>query len=279
LILISVFFALAIGSAVFSQFSDFIFSGQNQLFAFWGIVLFFLLLPAVSLLFIIIKKMAGIRKSRPILSYLFYTLWSLGWISIFYLASSLVKDFSRKKERLYSMNILSHKDSILQITTDQPAILYTGSYNWIDINEDGFDITDDSLYFSNIEINFIPSNDSSGNIIQHKISLGSSASDAEKRAANLKHSIRSADHNLFIDHAIVISKKDRFRGQRVEIDIQIPVGKKVVFDEKLTKRLNNYEINRSKDNKGEYEFDIDHKLFDYEPGIIYIMTEKGLIKY
>jgi hypothetical protein len=78
-----------------------------------------------------------------------------------------------------------------------------------------------------------------------------------------------------------IDKSSKFRGQQVEIEIQVPAGKKIRFDKTIREKLNpsNFRINRRyrKNRVVEIEFD-DRYSFRYRTDVDYIMQNDGTLK-
>lgn len=278
-IFLMTFTALTIASVVVSPMSDIAFSENAQIWAFWGTIIFFFLTPAISIVIWIVRKIAGVKSSKNYLSYVFASLWTIGWISFFYLISSTVSDFSHKKEISTTTAVPSAADSILRITTSQPSLEYSGLYSWIDVEgeEVDFNITEDSLYYNNVELKVIKSADANSSVIYRKISYGATAKEAEEKAKNINHKIKVAENMVDLDYSISIARKDQFRSQNIEAVLQLPVGKKIVFDKRLTERLNHIDVKREKDDD-EFGIIIVEEHSKYEPGVIYVMTENGLEK-
>ena len=67
------------------------------------------------------------------------------------------------------------------------------------------------------------------------------------------------DSVLDIGSGFAIDKASKFRGQNVEIEIRIPVGKKILFDESIENKLNEVSFKRNRRrwprNGWDYDFD------------------------
>jgi len=281
-VLIMTFSSLTLASVVVSPLRDVIFSGKGQEWAFWGTILFFLLTPAIALIIWIIRKIAGFKSSKNYLGYVFGTIWTIGWISFFYLVSSILSDFSQKKESDTTISIPSTPDSVLYITTTQPPLKYSGYYSWInneEKEESEFNITEDSLFYNNVKLTVARSADTNTTVMYRKISYGSTGKDAEAKAKSINHKIKVSKNLVDVDYFIGIARKDHFRAQQAEIILQLPVRKKIIFDKQLTNRLNRISLKKEK-KWGDEEFGIiiveEHSK--YEPGVVYVMTENGLQK-
>ena len=57
--------------------------------------------------------------------------------------------------------------------------------------------------------------------------------DAITRATQIQYDVISKDSILDLPSGFAISKDSKFRGQTVELIIQVPVGKKLRFDESV----------------------------------------------
>jgi phage shock protein PspC (stress-responsive transcriptional regulator) len=256
---------------------DFIFSEKLQYVAYWGTILFFIFTPAVGLLIRMIRKITGVRRKTNYLTYTFVTLWTIGWVCLFYLISSLSKDFSRKSQTSFSMNLGSRSDSVLLITSSQPIVKYSGYYSWMKSDEDGFDITNDSVFYPNVHLKIEKAPDSIPAVLIKKSSYARNKKEAEEKTKNILFNVEYKGNMVDINHTLGIAKKDHFRGQKVEVNLLLPVGSRIIFDDKLISRLNSFTlIKDNDDDDDDFGFNIELDDFIYKPGVIYIMTEKGL---
>ena len=105
-------------------------------------------------------------------------------------------------------------------------------------------------------------------------------SDARTRAEQIQYTVVSKDSILDIPNGYAISKDSKYRGQMVELKIQVPVGKKLRFDETVTRKLNPVEIRtndrRSRLNRARIDIDY-NDWFDYRANVDYVMTENGTL--
>ena len=95
-------------------------------------------------------------------------------------------------------------------------------------------VENDKMYlgYTNLDLNV--KNDSSNfTIILHKESNGLSNQDATNRAENIEFHLDLADNRLMLSPYFIINAYDKFRGQIITIEIQVPLGKKVVFGDNV----------------------------------------------
>jgi hypothetical protein len=74
-------------------------------------------------------------------------------------------------------------------------------------------------------------------------SYGRTVEEARDRASKIQYAVSTRDSVLDLASGYAIDKDSKFRGQHVEIEILIPVGKKIRFDESINRKLNPVNIN------------------------------------
>ena len=266
--------ALTLASIVTIPVHDFILSNATQEWALWGTIFLFLITPIVAMIIWLIRRIVG-AKHNKYLSLGFGVLWVIGWISLFTLIAGLGKEF--KQESVVSKSIQGSvsDSSTLTINIDESPITYSKTFWWLNFNEKGFDITEDSLLYNNVDIIFEKSNDDSLSASILKYSYGENQRAALTRAEHITFNALFKDSSLLLSSGIGIDKKSKYRGQRVEVIIQLPVGKKIRFDEQLIDAYQPFELEGLDD---EDVIKKEKHNFDYESGVEYIMTEDGLEK-
>ena len=157
----------------------------------------------------------------------------------------------------------------------QPVLEYTDRFWWADDEATGWNISDDSLRLSWVDFTPEKSPDSNYHIFLVKQSWGRSSDAAMERAKEIQYKITSKDSIIDIGNGFAISKNSKFRGQNVEVIIQVPVGKKLRFDESVTNKLKHVEV-RTYDGRGRRRGRIDfNDWFGFRTNVDYVMTDKG----
>jgi hypothetical protein len=86
------------------------------------------------------------------------------------------------------------------------------------------------------------------------------------------------DSALVLASGFAVSKNEKYRGQKVITEVQVPVGKMIRFDETVTKLdFNNVRIAQKRNwRNNDWEIDWhDDNFYNWEPGIDYVMTAEG----
>jgi hypothetical protein len=166
------------------------------------------------------------------------------------------------------------------VKVSEPEIEYSGSFPWIHINDRGFDITEDTMRMANIRIRVEQSQDSNYHVEIKKYSRGRNSADAERRAQKISFNANYNDSVLDVPSGIAIDQNSKFRVQQVIVVVEVPVNKKIRFDETVNK-LHALSIRTQRDKKwhrynGDFDINWD-EYFDYETDIDYIMGKDGYL--
>jgi hypothetical protein len=109
-------------------------------------------------------------------------------------------------------------------------------------------------------------------------SQGRTENEARRRAEKIQYKISYKDSILDLGSGFAIDKESKYRGQRVEIRVEIPVGKRIRFDESVKYKLNPFRIKVRKRRGVNIEFDNDYHSFNWRSNIDYVMGEDGNLK-
>jgi phage shock protein PspC (stress-responsive transcriptional regulator) len=269
--------------------NTFLLDGFWQKASMWGVVIFFLAVPLIAIITWIVRRIMKVRSQNRYLGWTFGGLWTIGWICLPLFISSMVKDFSFMERTETPVAITQPGMSKLVVQVPENAIRYNGNFSWLNLDDDeGWDISDDSLKLSNIRINVKQSEDSLYHVTLFKYSAGDNRNKALQRAENISFKVTNVDSILQLGSGFGISEADKFRGQKVMVEIKVPVGKQIRFHHTVGEKLNPYNIRVGeterygrKRNWGrrDYEFEWDNNNFyDWEPDTDYYMTTEGKLK-
>jgi len=259
-------------------FHDFLLDGFWQTAFLWGTLIFFLAVPLIAILTWIVRRLMKVRSQNRYLGYTFGGLWTLGWISLFAFISTMGRDFSRYAKVEEQIPTTQQSFNKLTVRADEPALQYTGTFNWIndDREDGGFDITEDSVFVSDVAINVDKSPDSFYHVTSWKQSAGSNRAEATKRAQLISYKVASLDSALQLGSGFGIGKGQKYRGQKVLIEIKVPVGKQIRFEESVAEKLNATNITfGNRRNRNRWDGNWDDDLNNWEPNIDYTMTASG----
>jgi len=271
--------AIIFGGVAWWPVNDYLWTNSWQPVYAWGTLILFLGIPLIGFIVWLIRRIIGVRSRSSYLGWIFGGLWALGWISVILLVSTVVRE-TRYFENADPLTIpITQPANKMIVMVSQSVLEFTDKAWWIDSDAEGWNINEDSLKLSLVDFTVEKSADADYHVILVKKSMGRSLNDAKTRAGQIQYSIESKDSILDIGNGFAISKSSKYRGQMIELKIQVPVGKKLRFDESITRKLNPVEIKmnsrRSRLRRG---IDIDyHDWFEYRTNVDYTMTENGTL--
>lgn len=276
-------------SGVAQPINAFLIDGIWQRVFMWGTIVLFLAVPLIGIITWIIRRVMNVRSQNRYLGWIFGGLWTLGWISLALFVSSMVKDFRFTDQTETDVPLARPSMNKMVVTVPGSPVRYSGSYGWMDIDPDeGWDVTDDSLLLSNIRVSVQKSPDSFYHVTLHRYSRGNNRNRALDRAESIQYSVQSLDSVLALGSGFGLSRDDKFRGQKVMVEISIPVGRQIRFDQSVGDKLNPFNIRVSENersnrrrnwNRRDWDIDWDsNRYYDWEPDTDYYMTAEGTLR-
>jgi len=281
LALFAAFMAILLGGVAWWPINNFLWTSALQKMLAWGTLIFFIGVPIIGFMTWLIRRIVRVRSRSRYLGWIFGGLWTLGWICAISFAVSIAKDV-REYERVSSdINLTQPENGKLIVNVNEPEIRYSSGFGWMRHDNTGWDISDDTLKYNNVKLRFDKSEDSLYHVTMSKYSFGSSVKDAQSRAQRTLFNVSDQDSVLNMGSGLSIDRFSKFRGQGVIMEIQIPVGKKIRFDESLIHAYNPWVVRRAdreyrRWGRNTYNMDWDDDdYFDWDADVDYIMTTEG----
>jgi hypothetical protein len=267
------------GSVDFWPLKNFILDGFWQNTFAWGTLILFLGVPLVGFIIWLLRRIMRIKSSGGYLGWTFGGLWTLGWISLALLSASITNDFSANNNKRPGIDVpvVQPVNGKMIVKISEPEVEYSGSIPWLHIDGRGIDVTSDTFRLSNVRVAVQKSNDSSYHVEIKKYSRGRTVPEAQQRADEAKFNYSYADSVLDIGSGFAISKESKYRDQRIIVVIQVPVGKKIRFDETMDKlHAVNIRIRGRNYNRWDRDWNFNSdEYFDYDTNVDYIMGKDG----
>jgi phage shock protein PspC (stress-responsive transcriptional regulator) len=256
-------------------------SNWQQLFA-WGTLIFFLIVPLVGFITWIVRRIIRAKSKNNYLGWTFGGLWAIGWVSLALFVSSIVKDFRTIEHVETPVPITQPVKDKMIVAVSQPELEFSGNYAWMNDGDSGWDITSDSLRIAAVKFNVKASMDSQYHVAIKKYGFGRTEKDALNRAGKIQFNVSWKDSVLDLDNGYAIDKESKFRGQYIEMEILVPAGKKIRFDESIERKLNaiNVKVKRSyrRNRITGIQIENDEEAFRFRTDIDYTMGTDGELK-
>jgi phage shock protein PspC (stress-responsive transcriptional regulator) len=274
--------ALLFGGVAWWPINDFLWTSKWQQTYAWGTLIFFLAVPLIGFITWVVRRIINARSRHGYLGWTFGFLWTIGWISVVLLASSLSKDFREYEHRDEAVTMNQPLNGKLLVAVSEPELEYTGRFDWVNDGGEGWDLSHDTLKLSTVRFNIRASADSVYHVTLKRFSYGRTEEEALARAGRIQFAAYSKDSVLDLANGYAIDKDSKFRGQQIEVEIQVPVGKKIRFDRSVNDKLNptSFKIRRSYRGNRVVNITIDDDLYmnRFRSDVDYIMGIDGNLK-
>jgi phage shock protein PspC (stress-responsive transcriptional regulator) len=273
--LVAALFVFAILSIGVFPLKDFLLTdGWQNVFA-WGTLILFIAVPVIGVITWIIRRLAKMKSNRKILRITFISLWVVGWACFICLLAFVGRDFTTTND-LYEQEVILSNPLVnkLELTSQSLANKYSSTQFFKLEPFESFGLEDDTVFVKNIEIKLLQSPTDSFRVTMVKIANGRNRRSADTLANLINYSAVQNDSILLLDKGIAITRKNKFRNQRLIVTVYVPVGKRVRVDKSLNW---NSELLF-----GDSEYDrVDKMINEYEergwvPNMDYIMKPDGL---
>ncbi|MGZ8558367.1 MAG: PspC domain-containing protein [Chitinophagaceae bacterium] len=275
--------ALIFGGIAWWPVNNFLWTSKWQQIYAWGTLIFFLGVPLIGLITWVIRRILRVRSRNSYLGWTFGFLWTIGWVAAILLVSSITKDFREYEHSDSAVAIAQPSFGKMIVAVSEPELEYTGRFDWINDEGEGWDLSNDTLKLSTVKFNIKASADSAYHVSLKKYSFGRSEEEAMGRAEKINYAAYVRDSVLDLGSGYTIDKDSKFRGQQVEIEILVPVGKKIRFDESVNNKLNPADIRIKRSYRRNRVVDVDIDVENdywqrFRSGVDYVMGIDGSLK-
>ncbi|OYW19618.1 MAG: hypothetical protein B7Z54_03385, partial [Sphingobacteriales bacterium 12-47-4] len=188
--------ALLFSGVAWWPFNNFLFTSDWQKMLAWGTVIFFLIVPLVGFITWLVRRIMKIRSGSGYMGWTFGALWTLGWVCVIWLAASVTRDFRYFEEGSKDMAIAQPTTGKLTVGVTAPELNFQGGYGWMNDDRSGWDISEDSLTLSWVNIEVSRSKDSAYHVILWKNAFGRDNQDARSRASRIGYEMTYTDNSI-----------------------------------------------------------------------------------
>lgn len=231
--------------------------------------LFFLLgLPVLGLSLMFGRALFKVRTPGW-LSISLGLFWTVNLISVIFLTGFAVKNYRQGGSVTKPIDLTGMSSDTLRVEGIELGESGSESY-WLFGNNEGIRMSDNRVEIEDlVQIRVRRSESGSFKCSQIVRARGSSSSEAIANAEDTEFAATIRGNVLSVPTSFGISQGQKWRGQHILINIDVPVGKSVVFDEKIYRR--------AAADMDEYANDEDHNYISRSPEKVFRMTSSGLV--
>ena len=274
--------ALLFGGIAWWPINNFLWTSKGQQIFAWGTLIFFLVVPLIGFVTWIIRRIMKAKSRNNYLGWTFGGLWAIGWVAMTLFVSSMVKDFREYEHVDTTLIITQPTNGKMIVAVSQPELEYSGSFGWMNDGRNGWDLSSDTLKIAAVKFSVKASTDDQYRVNVKRYSFGRTNRDATARAEKIQFTAVTKDSVLDIANGYAVGKESKFRGQNIEIEIQVPAGKKLRFDKSVVDKLNSIHVQVRKSGRRNrvtgFDINNDENDFGFKPDVDYVMGIDGELK-
>ncbi|MEO6489082.1 MAG: PspC domain-containing protein [Ferruginibacter sp.] len=250
---------------------DFVLTEGWQSAMAWGTLIFFIAVPIIGILTWLIRRLARIKSNRKTMRFTFAGLWMVGWICFISLIVSVGRDFrSTNNPEEQEVALLNPGINRLEITSNSPDKKFYRT-RWFRM-EPFQGVYEDTALIQNVSIHIVKSPTDSFRVTMIKMANGRNRRYADTLANMIEFNATQMDSLLVIDKGIPVTRKDKFRNQRIVLTVYVPVGKQIRVDRSVGWGQNISFGFNSRD----WDIDFDDVEEGWDQNVDYIMKADGL---
>ncbi len=235
---------------------------------FWSFTALFLLLgiPFLLLIYKGIKILFGIRKQNDFVKYVSGSLMFVGLIIAFIMCYSISKNYRVRDTSRTSLPVIQPAGDTLYV-----GVIRNEKYrHGFDINidsDDDFSIIsgtlDSIMRVRTVHLDIQKAAGDSFELVKVQTGRGATREEAEMSSRRMSYKFEQQDSMLLFDESFSISNDVKFRNQKINLILKVPVGKTIYLD----------------DNADEIIYDIENTTNTWDHDMVghyWQMTPKGL---
>ncbi|MDX2173895.1 MAG: PspC domain-containing protein [Bacteroidota bacterium] len=235
--------SVADSSSDFTNWKSVIFNSGS--YYVWAIISFIIVfgIPVFMLLYTGIKILFKIHYSNRWLNYSLGFLWLLGFILGFYITVKTVKQFSETSKIKETYQLHNMGDTIVVKLNPSAEVLKNYAFENIEEIETHFQKNHNNYYLgeskSNLSIigqanlDVVESNSDSIELIVYNSAQGLNKQDANQNAKSIKYKFTQNGNQIIFDEIFTVIADQKFRAQRVNMRLKLPIGKVIYFDKSV----------------------------------------------
>ncbi len=206
-------------------------SGSQQ----WLVIttaILFLGVPIIVLLYKIVRLFVNAKSENRFLNATAGILWGIGWILLFISIAVISKDYKAKESRRTEIPIAQPAGNTMYLQLLHPHSYrddhyYDGEWN-IDIDSDISAYEEgDTIRIGSVKLDVVKADGDKFELVKIISSRGSNRRNAQENAREISYEIVQTDSVLKVDENFLLAPQSKFRDQKIQLVLKVPVGKSV----------------------------------------------------
>jgi len=223
-------------------------------------------LPFIMLVYGGIRYLLNIKSTNRMINMVALGLWITGVVICLSIGLKTAKQFSSKESIKEQINLLQPAKGTLYLAVKGNQADDDKYDNDVDIDGDGgfsFSFNNESVKLSEVKLDIVKSNSDQFELTRILYARGRTRQEAASNAQKISYSISQTDSAVTFDRAFELMAGEKFRAQRMQLILKVPVGKKIYLAGNMSKLI--------------YDIDNVENIWDHDMvNRTWEMTEQGL---
>jgi phage shock protein PspC (stress-responsive transcriptional regulator) len=226
--------------------------------------------PFLMLAYAGARMLFNIRKSSRIVNFTALGIWLVALVTCIVMGISIGSEFADSSSVRHTIPVSQPVSRTMRLEMENKGDSHTGEKKYYDRwgNDDWngnsfLRLENGQLQSGDIHLDVVKSPNDSFQLVQIMYAHGSSNKEASERATHISYSLSQFDSVMKFNNRFIIDKDEKYRGQKVQLLLKVPVGGSVYLDHSLDDFI--------------YDIDNIQNIYDRDMlGKNWLMTERGL---
>ena len=193
-------------------------------------------IPFIVLGYFGARVLLNIKKSSRIFNLSAFGVWISALLVCIVLGVSVAKDFSEKQSLRKEISLLQPQGGVVvlkALKADENQKQYD---NWDEDEWNGdlrLSMSDNQLQSKDVKLDIVPAISDSFSLSQICYARGSSKKIAADHASHISYSFNQIDSTITFNRYFAIEKGEKYRSQKVQLVLHMPVGSRIYLDKSL----------------------------------------------
>ncbi len=197
-------------------------------------------IPFIVLGYFGARVLLNIKKSSRIFNLSAFGVWISALLVCIILGVTVAKDFSEKQSIRKEIPLLQPPGGVVvlkAVKSDEDKKQYD---NWDEDEWNGdlrLSLSDNQLQSKDVKLDIVPAMSDSFSLSQISYARGSSKKIAADHASHISYSFNQIDSIITFNRYFTIEKDEKYRAQKIQLVLHMPVGSKIVLDKSLRRLI------------------------------------------
>lgn len=192
-------------------------------------------LPFIMLVYAGLRYLFNISQPNRVVNYMALALWVLGVIICLAIGTRTARQFVFTESVKHQITLQQQNVNTLYLSASNNEMddkKYDNILNWDDDLQ--IRVNGDEVSLGNVKLDIVKSSNNQFELTKIMYARGSSREEAERTASRIEYSFTQKDSLLTFDRNFDLSENEKYRMQKLQLVLKVPVGKRIYLSENMS---------------------------------------------